>query len=69
MLFYILLLYNMIPYRSFYLLQHNWNVLILDSDKSIVCLESTLALAKKFIDLVVDSCPSIDAVNEFANGN
>lgn len=56
----------MIPYRSFYILQRPTCFVILDSDKAIVTTESTLALCKKFIDLLLDSTPFIDAVNEFS---
>lgn len=59
----------MVPYRSFYLLQHNGRVLIFDMDKAIVSVEETLSSAKKLIDTIVDSSPSIDAVNEFTQEN
>ena len=55
----------MVYYRSYYILQRPAGFLILDLDKSIVTTESTLSTAKRFIDMILDSAPSIDAVNEF----
>ena len=57
----------MINYRSYFLLQRKDCILILDTDKSIITTESSLSTAKRFIDMILDSCPSIDAVNEFAS--
>lgn len=38
----------------------------MDLDKSPVTTESNLTAAKRFVDMINDSMPSIDAVNEFA---
>lgn len=63
--FYILFYTNMVLYRSYYILQRPAGFLILDLDKSIVTTETSLSTAKRFIDMILDSAPSIDAVNEF----
>jgi hypothetical protein len=55
----------MVLYRSYYILQRPAGFLILDLDKSIVTTETSLSTAKRFIDMILDSAPSIDAVNEF----
>ena len=56
----------MIPYRSYYILQRqDWRILILDFDKSIVTTEQSMSSAKRFIDLILDVAPSIEAANEF----
>ncbi len=65
-LFYILFYINMVLYRSYYILQRPAGFLILDLDKSIVTTETSLSTAKRFIDMILDSAPSIDAVNEFS---
>jgi len=56
----------MVLYRSYYILQRPAGFLILDLDKSIVTTETSLSTAKRFIDMILDSAPSIDAVNEFS---
>lgn len=57
----------MILYRSYYFLQRrDWTILILDLDKAIVTTEPNLGSARKFVDMLNDSAPSIDAVNEFS---
>lgn len=58
----------MVLYRSYYFLQRrDWTILILDVDKTIITVEPNLSSAKKFVDMVNDSTPSIEAVNEFAS--
>ena len=57
----------MLHYRWFLFYQRtDWTILILDLDKSPVTTESNLTAAKRFVDMINDSMPSIDAVNEFA---
>ena len=57
----------MVHYRSYYLLQRrDWTILILDLDKAIVTTEPNLSSARRFVDMINDSAPSIDAVNGFA---
>lgn len=57
----------MLHYRWFLFYQRtNWTILIMDLDKSPVTTESNLTAAKRFVDMINDSMPSIDAVNEFA---
>lgn len=57
----------MVHYRSYYILQRPGCFLILDIDKSIVTTEQSLSTAKRFIDMILDSAPSIEAVNEFTS--
>jgi hypothetical protein len=57
----------MVNYRSYFLLQRKDCILILDSDKSIVTTETSLSTAKRFIDMILDSMPSIEAVNSFSD--
>ena len=57
----------MLHYRWFLFYQRtDGTILILDLDKSPVTTESNLTAAKRFVDMINDSMPSIDAVNEFA---
>jgi len=66
--FYILFYTNMVLYRSYYFLQRkDGTILILDLDKAIVTTEPNLGSARKFVDMINDSAPSIEAVNTFAN--
>lgn len=67
-LFYFLFYINMVLYRSYYFLQRkDGTILILDLDKAIVTTEPNLGSARKFVDMINDSAPSIEAVNTFAN--
>ena len=57
----------MLHYRWFLFYQRtDGTILILDLDKSPVTTESNLTAAKRFVDMINDSMPSIEATNEFA---
>ena len=60
----------MIQYRSYYILQKQSGFLVLDSDKMPIDIQSTLAKAKHFVDVILDSVVAsmtIEDVNELNN--
>lgn len=66
LMFYILIIYIMIPYRSFFIYQRPWSsvAIILDTDKAIVTTETSLSAAKRFIDQLLDVPTSIQDIVE-----
>lgn len=59
----------MLKYRSYYILQKAKWFLILDQDKMPIDIQSTLAKARHFIDVILDSMVSTTTIENINDLN